>query len=453
MRQPWGFYGCLTAKYLWTNRAAFVTNSTRPSAKSDATQRHVPEAARREFDRDTDNLNRPLTFINKRHSLIPRAMNILPVDVTLTETDITQRMIPLPEEFSRHANGIGTLLYASDLNAQLLFEWTAQGLFSERLFAPDYTRALKVGAKIRVAVVDERPGVRCLQLMLVGNPGVAPRKPKSGTRRPPQPSRPAVGPGDNEIPGEAVECLDQVLDHLITSIEGDNQGWGSKLESYRYAGMNEDVSSLQHLLHFSNLTARPFKELCQAENIDWEDADTRRKLELEAESICIWGGVSQGRGYKDAWKVAKSAIQGIAEPDAPMNSGWTKVAAFASDGRENEQTIWDSRVAVSVINRINSALDALDMSRDAQLLKWLGEIRIVPSQSNERNELIQQLKQRRWKVGSCDWRSHFRGSAIVRRMTTRLRGLQIPFPEGLPEEFGTQWNVFTVGMALFMDGK
>jgi hypothetical protein len=38
-------------------------------------------------------------------------------------------------------------------------------------------------------------------------------------------------------------------------------------------------------------------------------------------------------------------------------------------------------------------------------------------------------------------------------MTTRLRGLQIPFPEGLPEEFGTQWNVFTVGMALFMDGK
>jgi hypothetical protein len=379
-------------------------------------------------------------------------------DITFTEQEIAQNLIPLPQGFREQANGIGTLADPRNSNAELPVEWTALGPVCVRLFDPNYKGFLRSGAKVRITVCPpldvEAPGGRRLQLSVLSNPGPGAEVPGGGGGRLRRRSAPLpFGPGDSGIPGDALQTLDQVLHHFIASIEGDHQGWCTRLRSYRYAGMNEDVSSLPHLLHFWNSTASPFKEFCQSHDLDWADADVRKRLEVEAESICIWGGVPQGKGYGDAWKVVKSAVQDTVEPGAPMTSGWTKVAAFASDGRENAQTIWDSRVSVSVIEGVDRALDALSLRDEPALRSWLEKIKVVSSESKSRNERISRLEKSGWNVGSCDWRSHFRGSAIVRRLTELLRELQILFPQELAGDFGAQWKLFTVGMALFMDGK
>ena len=135
-----------------------------------------------------------------------------------------------------------------------------------------------------------------------------------------------------------------------------------------------------------------------------------------------------------------------------MSSGWTKVAAFASDALGHEQTIWDSRVSVSVLGGIDEALGQLKRNKDETQIPWLRELRIVPSQADQRNQRIKALKEKGWHVGACDWPSHFGGSALVRRITELVRE-QIEFPDALPPQFGSEWNMFTVGLALFMDGQ
>lgn len=146
-------------------------------------------------------------------------------------------------------------------------------------------------------------------------------------------------------------------------------------------------------------------------------------------------------------EVVKSAVTGMQHGGAPMDSGWTKVASFATDGLPNSQTIWDSRVSTSVICRIDDILHCNQMSPSK--FPCLTNLRVVLGQGGTRPRSLHH----QWAKGACIWPTHFAGSEIVRKMVDCLNNPSneyppMPQPTGLPKP----WDVFGVGLVLFMDG-
>ena len=181
-----------------------------------------------------------------------------------------------------------------------------------------------------------------------------------------------------------------------------------------------------------------------------------------AEQVCIWGGVEQV-SYADAWKVMRDAIVAT-DNGSLMNSGWTKVASFATDRMVgNEQTIWDSRVATSIIWRIDQILHQGVLSghitvAQAQSQARQFELGTVASTSGTRPRGLHY----RWPNGYRKWSFHFNGSTLVREIVAILNDPSNGYPR-MPQptfdanfnhtgEALTDWTVFGVGLVLFMDG-
>ena len=182
-----------------------------------------------------------------------------------------------------------------------------------------------------------------------------------------------------------------------------------------------------------------------------------------AKQVCIWGGVEQV-SYADAWKVVRDAIVAT-NNGSLMNSGWTKVASFATDRMVgNEQTIWDSRVATSIIWRIDQVLHQGVLSghitaaqAQAQASQFaLGTVASLNVGTRPR------ALHYRWPNGYGKWRFHFSGSALVREVVAILNDPANGYPCMPQPTFDanfnhtgavqTDWTVFGVGLVLFMDG-
>lgn len=244
------------------------------------------------------------------------------------------------------------------------------------------------------------------------------------------------------------------------------QGWDSRVKEYAYAkrsGPNfvevyRDVLPLiKDLASLIGMYDSWFGAMSAPE------MPTVVSVARVAENICLWGGVVQD-DYSEAWKVLRDAIS---EKDngAKMNSGWTKVASFATDGmRGREQTIWDSRVATSIIWRIDQILfGAVSNGRitkaDAQKIIDGFKIGVVASRNvGTRPRRLEFY----WPNGYGNWDCHFNGGAVVRQMVKILNDPQNNFPR-MPyptfdeemndtgEAYGN-WTVFGAGLVLFMDG-
>lgn len=178
------------------------------------------------------------------------------------------------------------------------------------------------------------------------------------------------------------------------------------------------------------------------------------QLRSDAEWICAtWGGVPQ-ESYSETWKVVRSAVTGQAYDGAPMNSGWTKVASFASHGAANAQTIWDSRVATAVLMRLDGVLHAnrLPSSLLSSYSLGHGSGSGSGSGSGLRAQKLA-LLQNKWPNGYGQWPYHFGGSGLVREMVAILNDPGQGYP-AMPTPSGstTSWDVFGVGLVLFMDG-
>jgi hypothetical protein len=182
-----------------------------------------------------------------------------------------------------------------------------------------------------------------------------------------------------------------------------------------------------------------------------------------AERICLWGGVAQ-EDYRDAWKVLRDAIS-AQDHGARMNSGWTKVAAFATDGMPgNEQTIWDSRVATSIIWRIDQILAGatgigiISKSSAQDIVDGFGLGTVASLNVGTRPRTLTF----RWPNGYGKWNYHFSGSCLVREMVAILNDPENAYPRMPKPTFDANWNhtgqqnadwtVFGAGLVLFMDG-
>lgn len=234
-------------------------------------------------------------------------------------------------------------------------------------------------------------------------------------------------------------------------------GWDNRMKAYAYAKRGHPPA--WPLVHFETA---PFIEGLDSivRAYDWNaiqsldqiaKADYIRLQDL-AKQVCSWGGVPQRRGYSAVWKVIKSAVLNSWHFDAPINSGWTKVASLATARLPNAQTIWDSRVSTSLVWRLDSILRGRHLQPSAILATYC--LGLVRGRSNGPGKArARHYHSRDWPNGYRKWPCHFGGSQLVRDIVDLLNDPSNAYPRmPLPDGGIGQWDVFGVGLVLFMDG-
>lgn len=220
--------------------------------------------------------------------------------------------------------------------------------------------------------------------------------------------------------------------------------WQQRLEAYFWpnpqVGYNETKSWVDQLMvkMVPLVSARLDKQ-------SWSN-DQFQEAKAFTEEIFRWGGVSasiQNISDETVQSVIDSAIFGKKMNDAPMNSAWTKLAAFSSlcCPPEFHQAIWDSRVSHSLISRIDECFGRRDV---AQLFNM--QLGWVPGRGGNRKALPEYSV--RWPRGYRSWASHFEAASILREIT----GILNLSPATYGRLDGDAWSVRDVEMVLFMDG-
>jgi len=193
-------------------------------------------------------------------------------------------------------------------------------------------------------------------------------------------------------------------------------------------------------------------------NGEWTVSEGNQAVEL-AEGIFTWGGVPQPTPTPDTVQhVFENALAAkVVHSDAPMNSGWTKVASFATAHLEERpgrhpQTIWDSRVATSMIWRQDRLLTEAGINEPSRFFPDIGT---VAGRGGTRPRVLRL----RWPVGYGRWTCQFEGSLLVEEIRDVLNhGARQdsggPYPEmPIPDGGAGLWTIRGVEMVLFCDGQ
>jgi hypothetical protein len=219
-------------------------------------------------------------------------------------------------------------------------------------------------------------------------------------------------------------------------------GWSERLRGYFWPspalGFARTMSDLSPLLDDGRTLAEALRP--------W-DKPTQLLAVAFAQRVFRWGGVPQREViWETVDRVIQSAINSPIE-GAPMNSGWTKVAAFSTahlEGVDGSQAIWDSRVSWSLVRRIDRILCRAGWS---EVPTWLQHIGKVGGRGGTRWKVPVRLT---WPNAYANWSSQFAASCLIREIRDHLnmQGLLAPQPTGSTGA----WTVRAVEMVLFMDG-
>ena len=219
-------------------------------------------------------------------------------------------------------------------------------------------------------------------------------------------------------------------------------GWNARLSAYFWPSpQNGFAKAMDDLARLTRLGQR----VAQAQR-PWDEATALEAVAF-AKEVLKWGGVPQ----RSVTPVIVDAVIQAAltrhAGTAPMNSGWTKVAAFATAYLEEEgraTAIWDSRVSWSLVRRIDHLLACAGWK---QVPVWLPDLGKVGGRGGTRWSKPLSL---RWPIGYANWPAHFAATALVSDIRDYLNssGRTAPSVSG----GSTAWTTRTVEMVLFMDG-
>lgn len=269
----------------------------------------------------------------------------------------------------------------------------------------------------------------------------------------PAPARPAL-PADESRHGHLQALVQRIQDEPYQPIYWRKPfgvpvvGWDARLKAYFWPDPSQDYAQSARCTVVFAATAR---ELADALGVEghWNDVQQAKAVGL-AKDIFGWGDVRQNEDDVTASnieQVFRAALENNGAAKAKMNSGWTKVAAFATahleeDGQRHPQTIWDSRVATALVSRIDAQLD--EGMTPADLFPGIGT---VSGQGGTRPRALT----RRWPSSYGKWSGQVAGSALVRDIRDILnRGDYPKMP--LPDGGVGPWTTRGVEMVLFMDG-
>jgi hypothetical protein len=221
-------------------------------------------------------------------------------------------------------------------------------------------------------------------------------------------------------------------------------GWSARLASYFWprpsVGLDQTHETIQALV--DRIT--PLAQAADVGNA-WSLQEEKDAVEA-AIAIHRWGGVTQPMfEARDVREVIEAALSG--KPGGPMNSGWTKVAALATEWLEAEegrspQVIWDSRVATSLTWRLDKLLSAAT-GNPREVFPGIGTV-AGRGGTRPRPLLLD------WPNAYGKWEGQFAGSDLVSKIRNELnrREMQMPLPGGMTGP----WTLRGTEQVLFMDG-
>lgn len=224
------------------------------------------------------------------------------------------------------------------------------------------------------------------------------------------------------------------------------QSWPARLQAYFWPspaqGYRQVSADLDGLLVEAETLAMEIAH-------GWNVAQQQRAVAL-ALRIFEWGGVKQDPDTvtaENVQRVFEGALANNPSSKALMNSGWTKVAAFATAHLESggePQVIWDSRVATSIVTRLDQLF-----AKDILPSDEVPGIGTVPGRGGTRPRPLSH----KWPVGYQRWDAQIAGSAMVRQMRDVLNDPLRDYPQmPLPGGGAGLWTTRGVEMVLFMDG-
>jgi hypothetical protein len=223
-------------------------------------------------------------------------------------------------------------------------------------------------------------------------------------------------------------------------------GWDQRLAKYFWPNPKVGITANQQALSGISTTAATLSRAV-SDDIPWSSAEQQTAVQW-AQDIFKWGGVRQDPEAITAINirnVIKAALTGEVAPGTPMNSGWTKVAAFASShlGDRGAQVIWDSRVSTSIVRRLDALFHAHGLADIPAAFSGIGLVNV--GRGGTRPIDLGSLKYE-WPNGYQSWDAQFASSHFVREVCARLNGGLVP------TERRGQWTVRDVEMVLFGDG-
>jgi hypothetical protein len=233
-------------------------------------------------------------------------------------------------------------------------------------------------------------------------------------------------------------------------------GWHERLKNYEWPHGVGFVEASRRVAAITTL----FREL-SFKLRNGKGLSSQEGLELQKAALAVfkWGGVTRGASKQNpsvevVSSVVRSALKWQRENAAPMDSGWTKVAAFSTDWLEElggtPQVIYDSRVANAMIRNV----ETLYSQEEVEWLRILQPIlhrhlRRIQGRGGTRNQPYTM----NWKSGFGRWDAQYFVSSLVRMMRDVLnenknRYDSMPMPDGSCRN----WTTRGVEMVLFMDG-
>jgi hypothetical protein len=226
-------------------------------------------------------------------------------------------------------------------------------------------------------------------------------------------------------------------------------GWPARLRSYFWPHPVMDLRATAETLApwFDEAGALSRRLL---DGAGW-GSEERRRAAVLAWSMLTWGGVTRQEAFSEATveAVYRRALGLDQGEGAPMNSGWTKVAAMATAFLEGEwdrapHVIWDSRVSTSIVWRLDRTLAETRVVDPKRSFLGLG---VVGGRGGTRPRSLRL----RWAHPYGRWWGQEAGSAIVREIRDVLNeGSHGWMP--LPDGGEGRWTIRGVESVLFMDG-
>ncbi len=189
---------------------------------------------------------------------------------------------------------------------------------------------------------------------------------------------------------------------------------------------------------------------------NWTALDEVAAVTL-ANNIFAWGGVPQKPETvtpDNIRRVFNAAINGslpLGDPLPPMNSGWTKVAAFASAHLEKTQkavpqVIWDSRVATAVTCRLELLFLQDGLVAVPACFSDIGPVNVGRGGTRPRTLQLS------WRNGYRSWPAQYGGSRLLAAIRNELNSNLKLYGEMPGNNVQGNWTSRGVEMVLFMDG-
>lgn len=264
------------------------------------------------------------------------------------------------------------------------------------------------------------------------------------------PPSPIAWGGYVDIFVEQINSQDHQPMYRGRGVNGVVTGWEKRLDSYFWPnpriGLVATKARLGPILARSKVLAVPVLG-----KHTWTATEQAEAIAV-ANEIFKWGGVPQDPKtvtWGNVRKVFEAALTGIVSPGTLMNSGWTKVAAFATahlgtgKSRASVQVIWDSRVSTSIIRRLDNIFHCAKLT---SLPTGYDRIGLVAGRGGTRSKPLGLHFP--WKSGYGSWDAQFIGSAFVQEVCECLN------KKAMTPSYGSKssWTIREVEMVLFGDG-